>query len=162
MKQASQYRTTVEFGTSTKNYYSYVFITGKKFGGTQMWLAKVLVMFHLKVRINGENNEYWFLQYLECTSHLNEDGLILGCGCLRSTIGDEVDDKIWKTLHMSEKMCVDIREWYDGVYIRSVTDLVRELRYLVKSLSLNPDLPWHHHRFFIKCFFRSPSDVVLL
>ena len=141
---------TSSFGPTKQKLFTYVLITGEVEGVHQIWVARLVALFHVKY--GQTRQEYAFLQYMQCVDPVDAVDSTLKCICLRWATTDEVDHTTSALPEQGGTVCVG--EWYDIVPVDTIVGAVHVVR---SNFSISPFtsvLPWSHHRFYVNRFYR--------
>jgi len=159
MQSCLQYRQriygTTSFGPTKASRFSYVLMKGEQDGQEELWVAKVLCLFHIS--IGGRREECAFVQYMQCTPPVDEVDDLLRCVCLRWATDDGIDHTVLPV--PSRGRPVVVGEWYGIEPMQSILGTVHVLRSNFAVAPFTSELPWSHHRFYINRFYRDLVGV---
>lgn len=71
-----------KFGSDKAMKYSFLIIGWEKEKESVLWIAKILLLFVLKMQGNLAAKESAFLRYMQCTKSLDDIDRELGCLCI--------------------------------------------------------------------------------
>ena len=147
---------THEFGPNKVPMYSYVLIRGESGGKEGIWVAKVLLLFHMTFA--GVKEQCAFIQYMECTTPLDDVDRRLDCVCLRWATSDEQD---LTTLGgpSARTSTIEGGEWYDIVQFQTLEGVVHVIRSNFAVQQFTKELPWPFHRFYVNKFYRDSAAM---
>jgi len=125
---------TTSFGPTKHSRFSFVLMKGEQDGKAELWVAKVMALFHVSWSTGSE--ECAFVQFMQCTPPL-----------------DSVDD----ILKSTRGRPVVVGDWYGIEPVQSIVGSVHVVRSNFAVSPFTKELPWSHHRFYINRFYRDFS-----
>jgi len=141
---------TLRFGPTKKKHFSYVLMKGEQEGRTELWIAKVVALFHMSC--HGRKQELAFVQFMQCTPPLDHVDDILQCVCLRWATEDGVDHTVTPVPTRGRPVLAG--DWYGIEPVQSILGTVHVVRSNFAVSPYTQELPWSHHRFYVNRFYR--------
>lgn len=143
-----------KLGANRRMRNSLVFVPGIVEDRSVYTVARVLLLFRLKSHKDSGGIKDVFVQYMDCTSALDETDEELSCVCLRWSGTEEEDHSIVTREELNDKTELNASAWYKVERFNAVCSILHVVPDNYGLPQLSRSLLWAYHPFYINRPYR--------